>query len=385
MLAFALTGASYSVPVFAQELKPIPLSDPLSTDSKLNIVGSIDILDKTIYAYTTEIVPQEQNEIIFERKENTKVYDLGNGQKEYKIYAGVPQFYFDGNLWYQVEYGETATTFFNEIQPIKPLGYFSDLIATAIAQTTYYPSMDGYVGHDVDPNGISWASLTSASGNWSNTSASDYGILIMADDVSNQWNTLSRIITLFDTSAITDGDTVTNATAYYWGGSTKADSAGWTPNINIYSSTPASDTTLANTDYAQIGSTALSTAITYANWSTSGYNSFVLNDMSVISKTGKTKLGLRNANYDVANSAPTWSSSGLARLYIYFSEQTGTNNDPYLSVTTTSGGGGGGTATSTDATSTPEEIMAISQFSFMTFFIFFVTLTSTVWIWTRFI
>ncbi|MDD5220145.1 MAG: hypothetical protein PHV11_06245, partial [Candidatus Bipolaricaulis sp.] len=40
----------------------------------------------------------------------------------------------------------------------------------------------------------------------------------------------------------------------------------------------------------------------------------------------------RNANYDVSETSPTWSSSVNSYLFCYFSEQTGTDKDPKLVV-----------------------------------------------------
>ncbi|OGH05819.1 MAG: hypothetical protein A2W22_00485 [Candidatus Levybacteria bacterium RBG_16_35_11] len=355
----------------------VPLPDPLLIDKSLNVIGDVNLgTGKTVYAYTTETVPFEINEI--NRTESTRVFDLGSGKKEYKIYSGVPQFFYTGNEWKQVEYGETDTSVYQKLN-IVVFDWFSFLMQTALAQTTYYSSMDGYVGYDT--TAISWNTLTAGSGNWSNSNGTDYGIVIGSDSSAGNWTTLSRIITLFDTSAIIDTDTITNATAYFWGGSTKADPAGWTPDINLYTSTPASDTTLVNADYAQIGAIAKSTAISYANWSTSSYNSFVLNDFSVISKNGITKLGLRNSNYDVADISPTWSASQIARLYIYFSEQAGTTNDPYLSIISTAQE----SEVISYSVSTSTDMIALTQLSFLAYFVFLTGVIGSTWIFSRYL
>lgn len=64
------------------------------------------------------------------------------------------------------------------------------------------------------------------------------------------------------------------------------------------------------------------------------YNNWVLNTkgLSWINKTGTTTLGLREG-HDILNSSVNLGSRN--GLYIYFSEQTGTSQDPYLEITYT--------------------------------------------------
>jgi len=350
-----------------------PLSDPLSIDTKLNIIGSVETGTKTIYAYTTEIVPQETNEILLQRTENTKVFDLGNGQKEYRIYSGVPQFYFGGSEWYQVEYGQTDTTFFKQVQPIQQIGYFSGLIATALAQTSYTAgSGDGYVGIQ----DAVWSNVHDAT-TGDTVDYTGQNIRVIA-----RWNGANYFVYRgflpFDTSAIADGDTVTNAVVH-----TFLDTpAGGTVVMATVTASQASYTTLTTADIDAVSDTSLCTYSVLSSDSANTDYSCTLNDLTGISKTGYSPYAIRQSVNDVGDVAP----STNYEISFRSSEYTGTAQDPYISITTTAGGGGGGgSATSTSATSSPEEIMAITQFSSMAFLIFFLSLTSTVWIWTRFI
>ena len=104
----------------------------------------------------------------------------------------------------------------------------------------------------------------------------------------------------------------------------------------MYSSAPATDTAIVTGDYSTLGSTAFSTAITYAGFSTTGYNDFALNNDGIanISKTGISKFGARNANYDVANVDPATGSASLTSGMDTFAvEAAGTTTDPKLVVT----------------------------------------------------
>ena len=206
--------------------------------------------------------------------------------------------------------------------------------------STFYPdahpettTVDGSMY--VNNAGTSWGTLRGLTGSVADdTSASDWYARIDSDTTSNQWDIIMRSGFLFDTSAIPDSDSISSATFSLYGVS-KVDNLSITPNINVYSFTPASNTALVTGDFANFGTTAYcDTAITYAGFSTSGYNDFVLNatGIAAISKTGVTKLGIRNAAYDAANVAPTWSSGTFSELKGYFADQTGTTNDPKLVV-----------------------------------------------------
>ncbi len=197
---------------------------------------------------------------------------------------------------------------------------------------------DGYMNYAAAV-GVSWASTVGASaGNETGVSNTDesYIYIRKGNGSTFDWS-LQRSIYTFDTSSITAAATISSSVMSLRG-SFKQDDASITPNINIYLATPASNNNLVDDDFDQIGSTAqCDTAITYAGFSTSGYNDFTFNatGRGNISKTGVSKFGARNANYDVSVSTPSMSSLQQSYLYGYFADQTGTTNDPKLVVTYT--------------------------------------------------
>jgi len=209
---------------------------------------------------------------------------------------------------------------------------------------TAYPSpgvtVDGYVARSsVDEP---WGTLISGAGNSKDDASTALFMEIDAAATTNQWRGLVRIIFLFDTSALGASASISAATLSLYG-LDKQDFLSIAPDLNIYTSTPASNTVLANADYAQVGSTAqCDSPVSYAGWTNSAYNDFSLNatGRGNISKTDISKFGARNANYDVAAVAPTWSSGSL---FCYFqvasSDTAGTTQDPKLVVTYTTGGG----------------------------------------------
>lgn len=187
---------------------------------------------------------------------------------------------------------------------------------------------------------LSWANIRTAAGNYSDdTSSSEAIVRIVANTgTSDVWDGNNRAIFLFDTSALTSSASISAATLSLFGTS-KQDGLSITPNYDIYPSTPASNTALVNADYAQVGTTSQTgSPIAYGSFSTSAYNDSAFNATGLgnISKTGISKFGVRNASYDAAGVAPTWSSTATpSELRINFADQAGTTNDPKLVVTYT--------------------------------------------------
>ncbi len=195
-------------------------------------------------------------------------------------------------------------------------------------------SCDGYVmGRG---SGLTWAQLIVQAGDATNSSATnELGFHVNSDGVST-YARLVRSLFLFDTSALTAGATVTAVTTSIYGKSS-FDQDSKAPNLNIYTATTVSNTVLSNGDHNTMGSTALSTSITFAGFNTSGYNNFAENatGIAAVSKTGITKRALRNANYDVAAVNPAMGANHDMYIEVYFADQTGTTNDPKMVVTYT--------------------------------------------------
>lgn len=205
---------------------------------------------------------------------------------------------------------------------------------------TFYPdahtestSVDGYC---TQVGTLSWANLIASAGSGvADSNAYGYILYISSATTSDVWSSLYRGLFLFDTSGLDDAATITGAvTSFYTRG--KTDTGGWTPDVNIYSSNPASNTGLVAGDFDSLGSTAFATTITYANLADSGYTDFTLNasGIAAIPVDGVAKFGVRNANYDVAASSPVWASAKTAGYQVYMSEQ-GAGYKPKLVVTYT--------------------------------------------------
>jgi hypothetical protein len=230
----------------------------------------------------------------------------------------------------------------------------SDTAAFYPDPDTETSSVDGPVKHSTGGigTGIAWSSLVGAAGTDAYDALTVLYSNLYADNVSARWRVIFRSIVLFDTASLPDEATISNAVLSLYG-SSKSDGLAVSPTVNIYSSNPASDTALEAADYTRLGTTAFSSDITYANWSVSGYNDFLLNSSGIasIANTGVSKFGFRNANYDVANSAPAWAYSANSGMAAYAAEQ-GAGYKPKLAVTYSTGE----SKTSSDAGSGAEAI-----------------------------
>lgn len=215
-------------------------------------------------------------------------------------------------------------------------------MATMIFHPDAHPevtSVDGWVRQRYSfATGVDWATIIAAAGydaedDWAHSIV----FLISTANPINRWDLLYRGIFLFDTSSLPDDCIVISAVLSLYGSTLfpKIDEAGWAPNINVYESAPASNIVLVAGDYDSLGSIPLcNTPITFTNWVNGAYNDFELNaaGIALISKTGVTKLGTRNANYDVAGISPVW--GGISQdSYIRCHSADNTFNKPKLTIT----------------------------------------------------
>ncbi len=209
---------------------------------------------------------------------------------------------------------------------------------------TFYPdagtgntTVDGSVYHSVSTADASWATLRNGAGKGAEPTTSQGPYCYIAGGPSG-WQWLYRSIFLFDTSSLTSSATISNAVLSLYSDS-KADRLNINPNIDIYTSTPSSNNNLQASDFTKIGTISQTgSPISYGNWG-DRYNDFTFNatGRGNVSKTGISKFGARNANYDVSGSTPP-TSNGYSSLYGYFADQTGTTRDPKLVITGTGGG-----------------------------------------------
>ena len=201
-------------------------------------------------------------------------------------------------------------------------------------------TVDGMLRHS--SVGETWAATIAGAGVSSFDTITNIRVVSILGDGA-AWTRLERSIYLFDTSSLGATATV-SAAVMSINGTAKSDGLSVTPDIDIYTATPASNTALVAGDFAQIGSVSQTGApIAYANWlTTPAYNDFTFSatGRGNVSKTGISKFGARNANYDVAAVEPT-NSAAASSLTGDYADVADTTVDPKLVATYSLPGGGG--------------------------------------------
>lgn len=190
-------------------------------------------------------------------------------------------------------------------------------------------TVDGRVQHTETDS--TWAQLTGAVG----TLADDddglmYGTVIASDPDTDLWFNLHRCIVLFDATSVTDPIASAIISLYCLA---KLDDLNISPDLNIYSSAPATDTALVAGDFNSLGSTPFATAVAYSAITEASWVDFVLNSSGIANISGISKFGVKNANYDNAGSAPNWNA--YLESYIKFATaDTAGDYAPKLTIQT---------------------------------------------------
>lgn len=186
-------------------------------------------------------------------------------------------------------------------------------------------TFDAYVGRgSVDET---FATIRAGAGNIRNDSASTQNVgFLWASTTSNRFQNLRRGIFLFDTSSISSGATINSVTLSLYG-SYKDNSIGST-DLVVVNCTTASNTSVNNSDFANVGSTEYG-SIAYGDFDAAGWNVITLSTSAVV-KAGITKLATR-LRWDLANSfSGTWSSNVSTVFQVYNADNG--SNKPTLTV-----------------------------------------------------
>lgn len=198
-----------------------------------------------------------------------------------------------------------------------------------MSDTIYAASGDGCVRN------MTQATWAAARGNASGTLAQPtpgnaFGAYVGKNGAAD-WDVIRGFLA-FDLSGIPAGATITAATLSVQV-NTVYDLLG-SGGLGVVEGTQASISTLATSDFSLVGSTELATRKTLASLSTSVYTDFALNAAGLaVLQAGvgsSAKLALRTGR-DIDNTTPA--STNYEGVLVYFSEQTGTSQDPKLVVT----------------------------------------------------
>lgn len=231
-----------------------------------------------------------------------------------------------------------ASNLLNQIEVVKAEELVTAVYPVTVSATYNFTSasdvtVDGYV-YTLWGSGASWNTIRAATSNLYKDDTTT-GLTVMlsshATD-SNEWDILRRGIVCFNTASLPDNCIIQSATLSLYGYQ-KANGFATSPSINVYSANPSSTSSLATSDYSTLGTTDYATDITYAAFSTVGYNDFTLNDTgeAAISKTGVSKFGLR-LSWDADNSPPAWIAGNKDAYFNLYTEEQGAGFIPKLVV-----------------------------------------------------
>lgn len=181
---------------------------------------------------------------------------------------------------------------------------------------------------------VNWTDLVGAGGNAALTNGASEGAIMLAGSEDNKWDRIYRILFNFNGKDIPSDETLDSAHIYLDGAS-KTDDLNATPAVSIYPAFPAGDAAIQGADYNNVSDTPATDTISYAGWSTTGYNKFTLNihglnhiDSCITASDTTVCFALRTPAYDVADNAPNWVDGQFSRCVAYMSESAG--NEPYL-------------------------------------------------------
>jgi hypothetical protein len=259
-------------------------------------------------------------------------------EKEYvgKFYSGT-NFHQDNNDWYYTDVATTTkSAFLLQTNPTlldKTKEVITGTPVFAATDTTYSGAGDG----EVYNSSGSWSSVHDAV---TGVSASYTGAYVYTEvDYEAGSYKMYRVFLPFDTSTLSDEADVTAASLNVYIIS-KIDQIG--NYITVVQTFQASNTVLVEDDFDQCGDAIdnptegvdVGQRKDIGSISTSAYLTFTLNSTGVswVSKTGYTKLGIRDEEDTTDGGNPTHENSNVS---ISSSEETGISQDPYLSITYT--------------------------------------------------
>ena len=144
--------------------------------------------------------------------------------------------------------------------------------------------------------------------------------LIEASTTTNEFTGIARGAFIFNLATLGVGATINSATFKFWV-TGKTDQLGGSGAIALCNFTPASYSTIATTDFTdgvEMGTTIQATNLTIAGLTTGALNTWTLNAAGLANLTTQSGLSIGFAlrvERDRANTAPTWGSGELSRIY----------------------------------------------------------------------
>jgi hypothetical protein len=238
-------------------------------------------------------------------------------------------------LWYGMHYADEVGRVMKGLRGLERVPFWDFGLATLTAYPDPHPETTTVDGNVSRYAAGTWASLRGGAGNGFNDDATINRCFKIETDGAGSYYSLERSIFLFNTASIPDENIVNSGTLSVKATSKSNTFPSTAPAINVYASTPASNTALVAADYQRVGTTPFSSNVLVSAISTTVYTVFTLDagGLAAIDVVGITKLGIREAVYDATNTSPgTPSAYYLMQCPVVNAETAGTSTDPKLVV-----------------------------------------------------
>lgn len=350
-LAVVALGAWYLSPESRE--RDADVETHISEREIIDFTVQEDVFGSSVtYAYVGEPLPEKlhENEVVAMRTASSFTVHTGmrnEGEEDEEVLLEVASFaqqafiQRDGE-WFYIEHDTLPKDVFDAATQT-PLSWLRGALAEAV--TIYSAAGDGNVG----ATNTTWALARGAT---TGTNVAPSGTSAVANSVCSTISkslscSINRIFLPFDTSSIPANATINSASLTVNVSSVTNGVNNGLDYITVVQTTQATHTTLVGVDFDNVGGTE-GIAVGQRKDLTglaAGAQTFTLNatGLSWIKKAGEasacsatagiTCLGLREG-HDFQNSQITDNISGNS-LSIYASEQTGTAQDPYLSISYT--------------------------------------------------
>lgn len=350
-LAVVALGAWYLSPESRE--RDADVETHISEREIIDFTVQEDVFGSSVsYAYVGEPLPEKlhEQEVVAMRTASSFTIHTGTrneGEEDEDVLLEVASFaqqafiQRDGN-WFYVEHDTVPKDVFDAATQT-PLSWL--LGPTAKATTIYSGAGDGFV----TASGNTWALARAATAGTATSAGVTTGASLLCATIVKTFScSISRLFLPFDTSSIPANATINSAslTVHISQGVTNGVNNGL-DYITVVQTSQANHTTLVAADFDNVGGTE-GIAVGQRKDLTGlavGAQTFALNatGLSWIKKAGEasacsatagiTCLGLREG-HDFQNSQIAESATGNG-MSIYTSEQAGTAQDPYLSISYT--------------------------------------------------
>ena len=346
-----------SIPEYLQLKAPVEKilnSRNIKNQDNNDIVKYLYVSETEVSAKTIKADEQEIKEDIRKRTKNAQIFPKGNNEFVGRFYAGEPFYKNAGNdKWYQTETATTtAEEFSKQTKPnfLARVKAFFGMDVLADSGDYYAGAGDGAI-YKVDSSSagiqVTWDQAhDAATGSvaYPTSGNTSFYIYRVTDGFGGYTFYIWRAFFPIDTSSLGVEADITSATLYVHLDN-KLNSTG-DGYIVVVQTSQADTTTLTTADYNQCGSvdnppTQGSATVDITDITNGQYQGLLLNETGRIwiNKEGITKLGIREG-HDCVDEYPAndfdingFTSAGANGMF--FSEQDGTDNDPYLEVTYT--------------------------------------------------